>query len=66
MYSVKTEEDALGEVAPLPAEGLPAYAELMALLEVAAWSGDPHNLQRPDANARIHTFAGDLRRSGSA
>jgi hypothetical protein len=31
MYSVETEDDALGEVAALPAEVLPAYAELMAL-----------------------------------
>jgi hypothetical protein len=30
-YSVETEDDALGEVAALPAEVLPAYAELMAL-----------------------------------
>ena len=50
MYSVETEIDALNEVAALPAEALPAYAELMTLLEVAPWSGDPYNLQRPDAN----------------
>jgi hypothetical protein len=39
MYSVETEIDALNEVAALPAEALPAYAELMTLLEVAPWSG---------------------------
>jgi hypothetical protein len=56
MYSVETEAAALAEVAALPAEVLPAYAELMTLLQVAPWSGDPYNLQRPDANMRTHTF----------
>ena len=41
MYSVATEVAALDEVAALPAQALPAYAELMTLLEVAPWSGDP-------------------------
>jgi hypothetical protein len=39
MYSVETEVAALDEVAALPAQALPAYAELMTLLEVAPWSG---------------------------
>ena len=56
MYSVETEAPALDEVAALPPEALPAHAELMSLLEVAPWSGDPYNLQRPDANMRTHTF----------
>jgi hypothetical protein len=56
VYSVETEDDALSEIDGLPAEVLPAYAELMALLEVAPWSGDPYNLQRPEANMRTHTF----------
>lgn len=58
MYSVETEFAALDEVAALPPEALPAYAELMTLLEVAPWSGDPYNLQRPDANMRTRTFGG--------
>jgi hypothetical protein len=64
MYSVETEVDALGEVAALPAQALPAYAELMTLLEVAPWSGDPYNLQRPDANMRTHTFGEGTRGAG--
>lgn len=63
MYSVETEVAALVEVAALPPEALPAYAELMSLLEVAPWSGDPYNMQRPDANMRTHTFGGG--RAGS-
>jgi hypothetical protein len=57
VYSVETEAAALGEVAALPAGALPAYAELMSLLELAPWSGNPYNLERPDANMRTHTFA---------
>ena len=58
MYSVETEHEALQQVAALPAEALAPYAELMALLEVAPWSGDAYNRQRPDANMRTHAFGG--------
>ena len=61
MYLLETEAVAVSEVAALPAEALSAYAELMSLLEVAPWSGSPYNLQRPDANMRTHTFAGEGR-----
>jgi hypothetical protein len=57
VYSVETEVAALDEVAALPSEALPLYAELMSLLEAAPWSGDPYNLG-PDANMRTHTFGG--------
>lgn len=33
-----------------------SYAEVRALLEVAPWSGEAYNRQRPDANMRTHTF----------
>jgi hypothetical protein len=57
MYWVETEAAAVDEIAALPAEALPAYAELISLLEVAPWSGNPYNLQRPDTNMRTHTFS---------
>jgi hypothetical protein len=56
MYSVETEAAAVDEIAALPAEALPAYAELISLLEVAPWSGNPYNTQRPDTSMRTHTF----------
>jgi len=61
VYSVETESAAVSEVAALPAHALPAYAELISLLEVATWPGNPYNLQRPDANMRTHTFADEGR-----
>lgn len=57
MYSVETDSAALEQIAALPSHALPAYAELMTLLEIAPWSGDSYNRQRPNANMRTHTFA---------
>ena len=54
MYSVETDVEALDEIGALPAQALPFYAELITVLELAPWSGDPYNLQRPDANMRPH------------
>lgn len=56
MYSVETEQLAGEQVVALPAEALPFYAELMALLETAPWSGEAYNRQRLDANMRTHAF----------
>ncbi len=60
MYSVETDVEALDEVAwaahPGRTQALPFHAELITLLELAPWSGDPYNLQRPDANMRTHTI----------
>jgi hypothetical protein len=56
VYTVETDGEALDEIGALPTQALPFYAELITLLEVAPWSRDPYNLQRPDANMRTHTF----------
>lgn len=56
MYSVESYPDALEQVAVLPVDALSSYAEVMALLEVAPWSGEAYNRQRPDANMRTHAF----------
>jgi hypothetical protein len=56
VYSVESEQLAGEQVAALPAKALPFYAELMALLETAPWSGEAYNMQRPDANMRTHVF----------
>ncbi|MGH3318815.1 MAG: hypothetical protein ACRDN9_01325 [Streptosporangiaceae bacterium] len=56
MYSVETDQDALDQVTALPTKALAPYAKLIALLEVAPWSGDAYNRQRPEANMRAHPF----------
>lgn len=56
MYSVEWEEHALSHAAELPADAFPFYAELVTLLEVAPWTGDPYDRQRPDTNMRTLAF----------
>ena len=41
MYSVESEHHALEQIAALPAEALPSYAELMTVLEIIASSESP-------------------------
>ncbi len=55
MYSVESEQQALEQVAALPAEAL-IYAELMTLLETAPCGGESYDRQRPDANMRTLAF----------
>ena len=56
MYSVESEQHALEQVAALPVEALPFYAELMTMLETAPWGSESYDRQRPDANMRTHAF----------
>ena len=56
MYAVEFEEHAQEQVAALPAQALPSYAELMTLLQVGPWGGDPYSMERPDGNLRTHVF----------
>ncbi len=54
MYSVESGHRALEQVAALPAEALPYYAELMTVLETAPWGGEAYDRQRPDGNMRTY------------
>lgn len=56
MYSVEWEQDAVSQLAALPSEALPFFAELVTVLQVEPWSGDAYNRQRTDANMRTHAF----------
>lgn len=56
MYSVETDVDALPEVEALPQDALPFCAETMALLEVAAWSGETQNRTHAGSGMRTATF----------
>lgn len=56
MYSVESEQHALEQVAALPADALPRYAELMTVLEIAPWGGEAYDRQRPDGNMRTYLF----------
>lgn len=57
MYAVDTDAEVNEQVAALPAQALPLYAELMAMLAVSPWSGEIYNQERPHtANMRTHPF----------
>ncbi len=56
MYSVETDLDAVAEVEALPPEALALFAELMLLLEIAPWSGDPYSRVNADSGMRTITF----------
>jgi hypothetical protein len=56
VYSVETVTDAQEEIASLPATALASFAELMAMLEMAPWSGDAYSRRGPTTNMRAHPF----------
>jgi hypothetical protein len=56
VYSVELDSVAESEIAALAPEALGPLAELLALLEVAPWSGAPLNQTNPKANILTHAF----------
>jgi hypothetical protein len=56
VYSVEWERQALDQLSALRSGAFPFFAELVTVLEVAPWSGDAYDRQRPDANMRTHAF----------
>ncbi|MBG0813807.1 hypothetical protein [Planomonospora sp. ID82291] len=56
MYQVLLDPIAEGQIAELPEEALRPLEELLALLEIAPWSGQPYNPANPKANMLTHAF----------
>jgi hypothetical protein len=56
VYIVETDQDAIPDLAALPAAALSQYADVVALLELAPWSGAAYNRRHPDAAMRTLTF----------
>ncbi|GAA2886130.1 hypothetical protein GCM10010517_49810 [Streptosporangium fragile] len=56
MYQVLLDPIVEGQIAELPEEALRPLAELLALLEIAPWSGQPYNPANPKANMLTHAF----------
>jgi len=56
VYELETDPEAVGDLQGLPGSALIPYAEVLSLLEVAPWSGQAYNRQRPDGNMRIVPF----------
>jgi len=56
LYGIVHTPEALDQLAALPAGILPAYAELLAVLELKPWSGEPQNKLNPDGAVRRWVF----------
>lgn len=56
MYSVETADQAIAQLDALPAEALPHYAELVAMLQLAPWAGRTYDDRDPDLPTRSQTF----------
>ncbi len=63
MYRVVTDEPTQQQIDALPAEALPALAELRTLLEVQPWSGMPLHKKNPHG---VHSISFGLRGEGLA
>ncbi|MET8381509.1 hypothetical protein ABZV14_00725 [Streptosporangium canum] len=56
MYQITLDPLAEEQIAAIPVEALRPLAELLTLLEVAPWSGQPYNPANPKANMLTHAF----------
>lgn len=56
MYQVITDGDALEQIAALPTEALPFYAETLGVLELTPWNGYPFNKRYTDGEVRELLF----------
>ncbi len=56
MYAYDAVADAVAQVAELPVHALPAYAELIAFLELTPWAGTAYREDKPDGNMRVMPF----------
>lgn len=59
MYAIETDVDGVADVHGLPHGALVHYAEVLALLEVAPWSGEAYKRRRPDGAMRVAPFGSD-------
>ena len=48
MYRIITDSAVVEQLAVLPAEALPEYAEILDVLELEPWNGRPYNKEQPD------------------
>jgi hypothetical protein len=56
VYRIVTDSAVLDQLAVLPTEALPGYAEVLDVLELAPWNGRPYNKDKPDVPMRELVF----------
>ncbi|MGO4614535.1 hypothetical protein AB4305_10120 [Nocardia sp. 2YAB30] len=52
MYRIIPDPETFEQVAALPAEALADYAEVLTVLEVQPWAGQPQHTANPDGAVR--------------
>jgi len=60
VYQLIADEDVLQQLAALPVEALDAYAELLTVLELTPWNGQPQHEDNPDGAVRRWAFGPGL------
>jgi hypothetical protein len=56
VYKITTDERSSAQIAALRADDLVSYAEIMAVLELVPWQGEPTNAENPDGPVRALCF----------
>lgn len=56
MYELVVHAEALEQIAALPYDALNSYAELLGVIELVPWNGDPINAANPDGAVRVLAF----------
>jgi hypothetical protein len=56
VYRLSLDPVAEDQISAVPQEALSPLAELLTLLEIAPWSGQPFNLANPRGNMLTHPF----------
>jgi hypothetical protein len=59
LYRVVTDDPAMDQIAALPTEALPYYAQALVILELVPWNGLPYNEKYPDRPLRELNFGAD-------
>jgi hypothetical protein len=59
VYRVTTYGEALEQITALPDEALNGYADVLGVLELAPWSGQPQHEGNPDGAVRRWLFGPD-------
>ncbi len=59
MYEIETYEEVLDQLAELPREALLGHAEVLGVLKLAPWSGEPYNPAKPASAMRRFVFGRD-------
>lgn len=56
MYRIVPDNAVFEQVAALPAEAVAAYADVLEVLQLTPWNGEPQHRANPDAAVRRWTF----------